>query len=147
MEIKLFSIPVCDTREAEQELNKFLRSKKVLEVIPQFYQNQNGASWHFCVKYVPGELQSTRQAKKKKDYKEILSPEVFEIFSRLRKVRKTISEKENVPAYAVFTDEQMAELAQMKDISKENMKKIHGIGEKTVERFGDLVVGMYKEQL
>lgn len=146
MEIKLFTIPVFDTGERAEEMNKFLRGHKILEVIPQFWQNENGASWHFCVKYLPTPTANTKQYKKKKDYKEILSQEVFDVFTKLRKVRKTIAESEYVPAFAIFTDEQMAELAKMPEINTSNMKKIPGMGEKTVERYGSKVVEMYKNQ-
>jgi hypothetical protein len=37
------------------------------------------------------------------DYKEVLKPEEFEVFSRLREWRKGVAEKEGVPVYTVLT--------------------------------------------
>jgi hypothetical protein len=42
------------------------------------------------------------------DYKEVLNEADFAVFSRLRDLRKVIAEKEAVPAYAIFTNEQLA---------------------------------------
>jgi hypothetical protein len=36
------------------------------------------------------------------DYKEVLKPEEFEVFSRLRDWRRSVAEKEGVPVYAVL---------------------------------------------
>ena len=43
------------------------------------------------------------------DYKQVLKPEEFEVFSRLREWRKGVAEKEGVPVYVVFSNEQLAE--------------------------------------
>jgi hypothetical protein len=42
------------------------------------------------------------------DYKEVMNEADFAVFSRLRDLRKVIAEKEAVPAYAIFTNEQLA---------------------------------------
>jgi hypothetical protein len=36
------------------------------------------------------------------DYKEVLKPEEFEVFSRLREWRKGVAEKEGVPDFVVW---------------------------------------------
>jgi hypothetical protein len=43
------------------------------------------------------------------DYKDVLKPEEFEVFSRLRDWRKSVAEKEAVPGYTVLTNEQLAQ--------------------------------------
>jgi hypothetical protein len=40
------------------------------------------------------------------DYREVLKPEEFEVFSRLREWRKAVAEKEGIPVYAVLTNGQ-----------------------------------------
>ena len=44
----------------------------------------------------------------------MLKPEEFEVFSRLRDWRKGVAEKEGVPVYVVFTNEQLAEMVKKK---------------------------------
>jgi superfamily II DNA helicase RecQ len=46
----------------------------------------------------------------KVDYKEVLKPEEFEVFSRLRDWRKAVAEKEGVPVYVVLSNEQLADM-------------------------------------
>jgi len=71
------------------------------------------------------------------DYREILKPEEFELFSRLRDWRKGVAEKEGVPVYAVLTNEQLAQVVQGKRATKVDLKEIDGIGEARVEKYGE----------
>jgi hypothetical protein len=45
----------------------------------------------------------------KVDYRELLSAGDFVLFAKLRILRKGMAEREAVPAYALFTNEQLAE--------------------------------------
>jgi ribonuclease D len=56
------------------------------------------------------------------DYKEVLKPEEFEVFSRLRDWRKNVAEKEGVPVYAVLTNEQLAQMVQKQVKSKAGLE-------------------------
>ena len=42
-----------DAGESMVELNRFLAGHKVLEVEQRFHQNEKGACWSFCVRYIP----------------------------------------------------------------------------------------------
>ena len=69
--------------------------------------------WTFCVEYLESAPAAPRRRASKLpkvDYKEVLKPEEFEVFSRLRDWRKGVAEKEGVPVYVVFTNEQLAEM-------------------------------------
>ena len=50
--------------------------------------------------------------KNKVDYKEILTPEQFAVFARLRELRKEIASREAVPVYTIFTNEQLSQMVQ-----------------------------------
>lgn len=52
------------------------------------------------------------QRKNRIDYKETLPPAEFARFSKLRELRKQIAEAEGLLVYAVFTNEQLAAIAQ-----------------------------------
>ena len=75
------------------------------------------------------------------DYKEVLSPEDFELFSRLRELRKSIADVEGIPPYAVFTNEQLAEMARTKVKTKSDMSKINGIGDAKMKKYADRFLG------
>jgi superfamily II DNA helicase RecQ len=70
------------------------------------------------------------------DYKEVLNEADFAVFSRLRDLRKVIAEKEAVPAYAIFTNEQLAAMVTGKVESLTEMGKIDGIGAARIEKYG-----------
>ena len=133
MQFKLFVVAVTDAGEALNELNGFLRSHRVLEESHELIAGKNGSAWHFCVKYLEV-IKSTgyRQTKRtipKIDYKEVLNDKTFAIFSKLREYRKEIAREDAIPAFAVFTDKELAEIAKLPDINESGMKTINGIGE------------------
>jgi superfamily II DNA helicase RecQ len=51
-----------------------------------------------------------------------------------------VAEKEGVPVYVVFTNEQLAEMVKKKVSSKAALKEIEGVGEARVEKYGDAVL-------
>lgn len=131
MQIKIFNVPIPGSEEMNEEMNTFLRSKKVLSVEQQVVQSANGAFWCFCIRYVEGAVPPSR-----KDYKEILNEASFQRFSRMREIRKSLSLKEGIPAYAIFTDEELSELAKIEELTLAAMKSVKGVGEKKVEKYG-----------
>ena len=135
MQIKLFTVPVGDSSTALEDMNRFLRSNKILEVHDQLVSNENGAYWCFCVRYIERTLNSVSNDKRKVDYRKVLDDEIFKKFSRFREIRKKVAADEGIPAFAVFTDEELAGLAKLDTITEKNMLSVKGIGDKKVERF------------
>lgn len=139
MKYKVFTINAehgdCD------EMNAFLNGKKIVEVEKHFYTEQNAAFWSFCISYLEEVPSSQQQVKREKtDYKDILDEKEFERFASLREMRKTIANSEGVPVYAVFTNEELASIAKLQNISKKSLQSINGIGEKRIEKYGDAVI-------
>lgn len=135
MQIRLFTIPVGDSGSAQQEMNTFLRSNRILEVEQQLVQSGNGACWCFCVRYLEHSHPVTPEIRAKVDYRQVLDEATFRKFTHLREIRKRVAAQEGVSAYVVFTDEELAELARLEEITVKTMLGIRGIGEKKVERF------------
>jgi superfamily II DNA helicase RecQ len=71
------------------------------------------------------------------DYKTILSPDEFTIFSLLRDLRKELSQQEGVPVFALFSNEQLAQMVQRRCSSKADLLGIEGIGEAKVEKYSE----------
>lgn len=132
-----------------EEMNKFLRGNKVVDISKSFVQQGNVAYWSFCVTYlvgVPSKVQQPGERKEKVDYKQILSEAEFVRFALLRTLRKQLAENDAVPAFAVFTDAELAEMAKMSELSAKNLLKINGLGEKRVEKYGEPLCRMFTEQ-
>lgn len=58
------------------------------------------------------------------------------MFARLRALRKTLAEQEGVPAYALFTNEQLAGMVQRRVRTVGDLREIDGVGEARVEKYG-----------
>ncbi len=124
MQFQFFKISVDNPDEQTNQMNAFLRGHKIVKVEKNFISNNSEAYWSFCIKYVIGTLKTSFSAKKEKiDYRDILDEKTFKIFSDLRKIRMEIAKNEAIPAYAVFTDKELSEIAKLQDISFESIKK------------------------
>jgi superfamily II DNA helicase RecQ len=121
-----------------------LAGHKVLEVEQRFFQNEKGGCWSFCVRYLPKSANFQNTQKEKIDYKQVLSEDEFAIFSKLREIRKQIATTDAVPAYAVFTDEELAGIAKLPIIEEKKLMTVSGIGDKKVAKYGKQLVAMFE---
>lgn len=144
MQFKLFTIPVTDTGKFIDEMNAFLRGNKILQVEKQFVNDSQGAYWSFCVQYIE-KFQGYSEKTEKVDYKNILDDVVFGRFSKLRAIRKLIAAEDSIPAYMIFTDEELVELAKLEEITPKTMLSIKGIGEKKVEKFSERLIKEFNQ--
>lgn len=144
MQLKIFTISCGESNDSNEELNRFLRGNKIVNVEKQFYIVNNMAYWTFCVTYLPNQVPSTQDKKDNKiDYKSILDEKSFAKFAVLRSFRKMLSEQDVIPAYAVFTDAELSAIAQLEELNENNIMKIQGIGEKRAEKYGKKICEMY----
>jgi superfamily II DNA helicase RecQ len=146
MQIKIITIPLIGGEALENDLNAFLRGHKILQVEQQLVSQPAGSYWTFCVRYITGTpRQLEGQRSSKKDYKTELSEEAFVRFTELRKARKTIAEEDSIPAFAIFTDQQMAALAQLPELTLASMQQVKGIGEKKAEKYGERMLAYLQQ--
>jgi superfamily II DNA helicase RecQ len=141
MSFKFFTVPIHDGGQAEAEMNGFLRSHKVLSVDRRWVEQGASSFWSFCVDYLESSPAGSGNGRPsgqrgKVDYKEVLSPEDFAVFARLREVRKEIAAAEAVPVYTIFTNEQLAQMVQAKAMDRAALEKIAGVGDARIEKYG-----------
>jgi len=145
MQFQFFVVPISDSHEATEELNRFLRSRKVLDTRIEWVGEGVNSLWCVCVKYLD-QAQPNRGGGKEMfrgriDYKAVLSPVVFDRFSVLRERRNQIAREEGVPAFSIFTNEQLAGLAELDHLDTSSMKTIPGIGPGKIARYAERIVG------
>jgi len=112
---RFFTISVRDEGPAAADLNGFLRSRRVLSVDRRWVDQGSESFWSFCVDYLESSGGATGGAppgrngtnRGKVDYRDVLSPEDFAVFARLRQARKEIAQADAVPVYTIFTNEQL----------------------------------------
>lgn len=132
--------------EQEEQLNLFLRSHKVADVRKELVQADGGCFWTFCITYIMGALPPTTGDRKEKvDYKQVLDEPTFARFAKMREIRKLLATEDAVPAYSIFTDAELAEFAKMERLTLGEMKKVSGIGEKRLEKYGEKLLNQYEK--
>jgi ATP-dependent DNA helicase RecQ len=98
----------------------------------------------------PVQLKDKETLKKKKPVKIISSNEVNnDLFEDLRKLRSTIAREENVPAYIVFGDKTLKEMAAELPTTENEFLAISGVGMNKMEQFGEEfmeVIRKYKNE-
>ena len=60
----------------------------------------------------------------------------MQFFQKCGNYEKKIALEEKIPAYAVFTDEQLSRLAKEKPDNLSKMQNINGIGQAKTEKYG-----------
>ena len=66
-------------------------------------------------------------------------------FERLREWRAATAKEHSVPAYVVFHDATLAELARACPLTLDALGRISGVGEKKRERYGEALLGLLRE--
>ncbi len=142
MPFRIFLIPVLYSDEATEELNAFIAGHRVAHIERKWIDQGAQSAYVFCVEYVlasPTRDGNPRSqlSRNRIDYKTILSPDEFTIFSLLRELRKELSQQEGVPVFALFSNEQLAQMVQRRCASKADLQVIEGIGEAKVEKYSE----------
>jgi ATP-dependent DNA helicase RecQ len=58
------------------------------------------------------------------------------LFERLRALRKRLADEQRVPAYVVFSDATLAEMAARKPATEEALLEVSGVGQSKLQRYG-----------
>ncbi|HPO15649.1 MAG TPA: HRDC domain-containing protein [Candidatus Hydrogenedentes bacterium] len=148
MQYRVFAIPATGSTDLEEDLNRFLRSHKVITVQKTVEMIDGAPRWCFCVEYIEGASPSGAGTNafsgksKRVDYKEVLSENDFSVYARLREVRKELAAAEAVPVYTVCTNEHLAAMAVKRPESLSDLKEIDGFGEAKAAKYGKALLSV-----
>lgn len=70
-----------------------------------------------------------------------------QLFSKLRRLRKSIADEENIPPYVVFNDATLLEMAEQMPLTANQLLNINGVGRCKLERFGALFLSVIREHI
>ena len=151
LQYKMFAIPALDPGLVEAEMNRFLRTVSVIQVSRELVKMEDAAFWAYAVEYQDGDPAGPGHEKKsgsrrRIDYKESLSPEDFALFAKLRDWRKQAAAEEAVPVYTIFTNEQLAAIAQKRIDSPSALQAIDGVGDARVKKYAAAVISIMKAE-
>jgi len=147
VQYKFFVIPVKNTERAEEELNRFLKATQPVNITREFVaQGENSFLFITIEHLVSGAPSKTSFDQRSRiDYKEVLNADDFELFAKLRNWRKEVAAKENIQLYNVFTNEQLAKIAEKRITTAEGLKKLSGVGEARINKYAAAVFQIVHE--
>ncbi|MDR2482501.1 MAG: HRDC domain-containing protein [Treponema sp.] len=145
-----FFISPFGEKSAADELNAFLRSRRIINVEKRLIDGEHGAGWVFLVEYAcdgknapPSAAAGTPAPRI--DYREVLNSAEYALFDKLRALRKDLAEKAGIPVYAVFTNEQLAALVKKPPRTAKDLLAIAGIGESRARQYGPAFLKLFAE--
>ncbi len=139
MKIKLFTIPIENIGDFDDELNSFLSNNRIITMEKHFVERENGVYWCFYISYESKNTTSKETYKNdtdKVDYRALLPEEQAKLYDILRLTRKKISQDDGISAYVAATNEELYYIAQLEKFTITHLKKIKGFGDKKAEKYG-----------
>ena len=130
--------------------NAFISRHRIVTIERRFVEQGTDSFWALCVDYMHGEPSlgvshgTLGRSERKVDYKEVLNESQFEVFARLRDLRKALAEKDAIPVYNIFTNEQLAAMVTGKVDNVVKLKAISGVGEGRVEKYGEVFLSLLR---
>ena len=82
-------------------------------------------------------MDTVKLAKSSPRIKMLVSDEDTPLFSALKAKRRELAETAGVPAYIIFNDKTLVEMAQKRPTNLDEMAQINGVGAKKLENFGN----------
>jgi ATP-dependent DNA helicase RecQ len=68
------------------------------------------------------------------------------LYEELRALRKRLADEQNVPAYVVFSDATLAEMAARRPATRAELLDVNGVGQTKLERYGDAFLATIAER-
>jgi superfamily II DNA helicase RecQ len=139
MKLKFFTISASFPAVGEEELNRFLAGHRISDIERHLVTDGSASFWAVCVTWIDGDAATPADPAKRGriDYREVLAPDEFMLYDRLRTLRKQRAEAEGLPPFAVFTNEQLAEMVRRRVATAAELASIDGIGDARMQRYGE----------
>ena len=72
-------------------------------------------------------------------------PASNELFELLRAARRELAALHKVPPYVIFHDKTLLEMAELRPLSREQLRGISGVGERKLEEYGDAFLAVIEQ--
>lgn len=83
-------------------------------------------------------LDTIKSAKGNRSVKTLISDEHAPMLTALKAKRRVLAETAGVPAYIIFNDKTLIDMAQRRPLNLDEMSRINGVGAKKLENFGNI---------
>jgi len=89
------------------------------------------------------EVEKKRKARRDIDWEEIDE----DLFNALRAKRRQLAEQKGVPAYIIFGDKTLKDMARVKPVSRDEFSSVFGVGEAKLAQYGDVFTRLIREHM
>ena len=153
VQVKLFALRFCDDMDGfdDEPLRSFIVDKEVVSLEKQFFFKDNVPYWSVMVMYKnkPKQRDVSKESQKKgedtkDDYRSLLTEESTPLFNLLREWRNEKSKKEGFPAYIMFTNRQIAEIAGKYPETLTQLGSVEGVGKAKIKKYGEEILQIVK---
>ncbi len=73
--------------------------------------------------------------------------EAERLFEKLRALRRTLADRRSVPAFLIFGDRTLREMARLRPTTREALLRVHGVGAHKLAEFGSLFLDVIRASL
>jgi len=87
-------------------------------------------------------LDTINSAKGNPSVKTLISDEHAPMLTALKAKRRVLAEAAGVPAYIIFNDKTLIDMAQRRPLNLDEMSQINGVGTKKLENFGNIFLAV-----
>ena len=102
---------------------------------------KGGKSIEFT-RYIAPSKSSTKKAAARNDRDSSVAPQ--SLLDLLKRVRKTEADRSGVPAYLVFSDATLQDMARRRPLTRDEFAQISGVGEKKLDRYWRIFVDVIR---
>lgn len=144
MKMHYFRIPLHQPEPQASALNALLDAHPDALVEQYLVQGTTEPCWAVCVRVleraggVNVPVANRAGNRHQVDYRDLLSTEQFSRFATMREFRNELAEDKQIKPYAIFTNQQLADIAQMDQPDKAGIAALNGVGEMRVEQYAEL---------
>ncbi len=132
----------------QEELNRFLASHRVLLMDRRAVEG----GWAYCLEYGESKVAQEKPPFRKSDkvpddgYEERLGPDGFRLYLKLKDWRVERGKRDNVPQlFKIFSNAQLADIAEKRCRTLEELKAIDRIGEGRCQDYGTEILKVIAE--
>ncbi|OQX12333.1 MAG: hypothetical protein BWK73_15250 [Thiothrix lacustris] len=151
MKLQFFSVDALEPDTDQETIDDFCTRHRLVSVDKRFVERGEFCYWSVCVTYLEPSSSPIKPAKAvdrrgQVDYREILGAEDFAVYAKLRDLRKTISDAENAPVYAIFSNAQMADMVTNRVTTATALGEINGVGDAKLQKYGERFLNLLKTE-
>ena len=135
-QVRFFKVrlPPGELKADEAWLNQFLAEVRIRKIVPSLVQTPREIFWSVYVEFENGETK--RSTTTGATTPQPLTEAESQLYEALRAWRNARASRENVPAFFVFHNKHLEDMARTKPRSVDDVAAIHGVGRARAERYG-----------